>query len=147
MATTKRILDEATKKMLQGYVPFSVTATTTYTPEEFKSIKDKSLHPVFTLRSLNQSEMTQLKKNASTYTKDTTSEELNTLAEENMEIVRMCVKSWKNIYDAGTGEEIIFSESEVKDLFKCLPIWIIKNITEFVKKISGLTTADELGLK
>ena len=139
----KRILDEETRKQLLGYVPFSVDVSTLFTPEEFNTIKDTSIRPIFTVRSLNQAELAQLKKNAVGMSKDTTPEAMTEIANKNTEILKNCILGWVQLYDAGTGEEIPYDA----DKFKTLPSWMIRSIMGFVRKISGLETPDELGLK
>jgi hypothetical protein len=147
----KRILDEETRKQLLGYVPFSVDAKITFTPDEFSSVKDETLRPVFELRSLNQAELTQLKKSSMGMSREASPEEVNRIAEANTMLIRACVLGWKNLFDSGLGEEIEYSSSPTggceESLFKRLPIWIVRSIMEFVKKISGLSVAEELSLK
>jgi hypothetical protein len=146
----KRILDEETRKALQGYVPFSIDCTSNYTPEEYNPL-DESLRPIFTLRPLNQSEMIQLKKNSMGYSTTSTPEQINKIADDNMDLIRKCVKSWINLFDAGTGQEIDYLPDQtggcLKELFSQLPVWVIRSLTEYVKRISGLSMADDLGLK
>jgi hypothetical protein len=66
-------------------------------------------------------------------------------------LVRGCLKGWVNLFDSGTGEEIEFSSDKdggcAKNIWDIFPAWLIKSIMEYVKKISGLTSADELSLK
>jgi hypothetical protein len=139
----KRILDEETRKQLLGYTPFSSETVTLFTPKEFDAIKDSSLRPIFSIRSLNQAELIQLKNNAASITKDTTPEMLSEIANKNIEILKSCVKDWVQLYDSGTGEEISYSEEN----FLRLSIWIVSSIMEYVRKISCLEAPDELGLK
>jgi hypothetical protein len=139
----KRILDEETRKQLLGYTPFSSETVTLFTPKEFKAIKDTSLRPIFSIRSLNQAELIQLKKNAAGITENTTPEMITEIANKNIEILKSCVKGWVQLYDSGSGEEIVFTEEN----FTRLSIWIVSSIMEYVRKISCLEAPDELGLK
>jgi len=146
----KRILDEATRKSLQGYVPFSVDSTADFTPDQFKAVKDETLRPIFSVRSFKQSEMQELKKNNAR--NDTEKpESINSISEANLQIVRGCVVGWINLFDAGTGGEIDFRAEATggcdKGLWASFPVWLIRELMDYVRKISGLTSVDELGLK
>jgi hypothetical protein len=137
----KHILDEATRKALFGMVPFSCEVTTNFTPEEFSKGKIPSeFHPIFSIRSFSQSEMSQLKQNSQKYTKDSTAEEISKISNDNFDLVSSCVTGWSNLVDAGTMEDIAYS----KEAFKTLPSWMKVSIMGFVKKISGLTPVEEL---
>jgi hypothetical protein len=139
----KRVLDESTRKLLKGYTPFDSKSFVNFTPKEFQSIKDESIRPIFTIRSLSQSEMTQLKKNSLSYKVDMSKEELSKIGEQNLDIIKNCILGWSNFFDAGTGEEITFNV----DTFKTFPVWLSNTIMEEVKNMSGLTSVDDLGLK
>lgn len=138
----KRILDEATRKKLYGYVPFSTQAKVDFTPEKFSGVPEE-LRPVFQVRSLRQAEQQQLSINARSYRPDAKPEEGQAVVEKNTKIVKDCILGWSNLYDAATGEEIEFVDGN-KDV---LPAWIIASILEFVRKISGLYEPEELSLK
>ena len=146
---TKRILNEETRKQLLGYVPFSVDAKITYTPEEFLSIKDETLRPVFELRSLNQAEITQLKKNSQELS--TPNSNRGKIAKDNVGLIRACVLGWVNLFDAGSGEEIDYEASPTggckDEIFDRLPLWVVVSLMEFIKKITGLSSAEDLSLK
>lgn len=148
---SKRILDEEARKQLLGYVPFSLDCRITYTPKEFLSIADETLRPVFELRSLNQAELIQLKKNSMGLKRDSTNEEVSRMAEANTQLIRACVLGWNNLFDAGSGEEIEYISSTSggceEVLFKRLPVWVVRSIMEYVRTISGLTDAEDLSLK
>lgn len=149
---TKRILDEETKKLLQGYVPFSCDAIYHHTPDLFtKSNIPKELHPVFNLRCLKQSELTQLKANHAALIKDDTDSMLESISESNNQIYRKCVTGWKNLFDAGTGE-LIEAKTDTdgsisKDLWCTLPIWIVNDLSIVIRRISGVSTVEQLSLK
>jgi hypothetical protein len=135
---TKRVLDAETRKALIGYVPFSVDAVIDYTPEQFQAVKDETLRPIFSVRSMKQSELMEIKKCFSTTT------ELNyvEMEERRFEIIKKCIIGWKNLFDAATGEEI-----EYKDVFNLFPLWLKRSISSFIDKISGLSPVDTLSLK
>jgi hypothetical protein len=147
----KRVLDEETRKQLLGYVPFSSDAKITFTPDEFKSIKDETLRPVFIIRSLSQAELTQLKKNSQGYSKESTPEDLTRMAEGNMSVIRDCIVGWENLFDSGNGEEVEFVATAKggcdENLFKRLPMWLVRSLMTFIRKISGLTDFEDLSLK
>jgi hypothetical protein len=149
---TKRILDEETRKLLQGYTPFSVDATVNFIPQIYiDNIKDSSLHPIFKIRCMKQSETTQLKANYASSLKDKSDESIAKIASDNLSIIRACILGWSNLYDSGTGEEIEFKADPAggadKTLWEILPRWLITSLMEYVKKISGLSLIDELSLK
>lgn len=148
---SKRILDEETRKQLLGYVPFSVDAKISFTPEEFNAIKDVSLRPVLEIRSLTQSELTQLRHNSQELAANATAEKVLITADSNLNVIRGCILGWKNLFDVGSKEEIEFSASPIggcdEKLFQILPIWLKRSILNFVRKISGLTEPEELSIK
>ena len=139
----KRILDPETRKLLQGYTPFSTDATILFTPEEFDNIKDVTLRPAFQLSPFTQAQKDQISVNSKAYDKDMPQEKIFEIAAANKEVLRGCVKGWSNLYDAGTGEEIAVS----KEGFDRLPGFIISGIRASVEKISGLSEITKLSLK
>lgn len=147
----KRILDEEARKALLGYVPFSIDCRIPYTPKEFSSIPDETLRPIFELRSLNQAELIQLKKNSMGLKRDSSNEDVSRMADANTQLIRACVLGWSNLFDAGSGEEIEYTASPTggceEILFKRLPVWVVRSIMEQVRTISGLTDAEDLSLK
>lgn len=151
MATTKRVLDLEMRKALMGYVPFSSKASSHYTPPPYLNLKDKTLHPVFEIRPFKQSELMELKKNYASLGDRPTAVEMSAMADKNTQIIRGCLIGWHNLFDAGTGEEIIFKgdsnggcEAEAWD---ALPVWLHRDFMEYVRKMSGLTGVEDLGLK
>lgn len=148
METKKRILDEETRRQLIGYVPFSTKVTIDITPEQFDKIADKNIVPVFSVRSLTQGEMQEIRSNYALYNEKSTSDNLQAIAEKNSDIIRHCVTGWINLFDAGTGEEIDFDGKECsRELWDLLPQWLQAWLMNFIRKISGMSNADELGLK
>lgn len=146
----KRILDEATRKLLEGYVPFSVNSTVNFTPNQFNAILDESLRPIFCVRSFKQSEIQELKKNYASYD-STKPETVDQISETNLQIVRGCVMGWRNLFDAGTGGEIIYKTDPSggceKSIWETFPVWLVRELMDYIRKISGLTAVEELGLK
>jgi len=152
----KRILDDATKKALRGYLPFSINCTTDLSlneivPEQYRLRISAEFIPTFTVRPFTQSESSQIRKNAYSIPENATSEQYRTIADLNLQIVRNCVTGWKNLFDVGTGEEIIYRADPSggcdKDIFALLPEFIGVGLMKEIRKISGLSTVEALGLK
>ena len=104
----KRMLTPEVRAALLSKIPFSVNATTEYTPKPYMTkIKDsegkdtdeysipEEFRPVFTVRSFTKQESYDVKK-------------VCTKGEEKgiQEWTRKVVIGWKNMFDAGTLEEI-----------------------------------------
>lgn len=146
----KRTLDEETKKALQGYAPFSTDAVINFTPIQWPKV-DLDFIPVFHLRSFSQSETSQLRMNYRKLSDKPTDDEYAAVSDANLQLVRKCVVGWENLFDAGTGMEILYKEDSDKgcdkDLWVRLPVWLVRVLLEGVRKISGLTPIDELGLR
>jgi hypothetical protein len=141
---TPRVLDEATRKELLGYLPFSTEVTIEWSPQEIP----EAYRPTFILRSLTQAEMSQLRINgfAASHVA-VTDEAIIQKADANVDLICNCVKGWRNFFDAGTGAEILYEESTYRDIVKRLPLWLSRSMLNYVKKISGLTAIEDLGLK
>ena len=141
---TKRVLDEKTRAALRGFTPFSTEVTVDFTPEEFESIADVTLRPVFKVSPFTQAQRDQISVNSKEYDPDkTTPERIYEIAAANKEVLRGCVKGWSNYFDSGTGVEIEFT----KDEFNRLPGYIVNAIRKQVEKISCLSEPTKLGLK
>jgi len=147
----KRVLDEQTRRVLLGYVPFSTEATIRYTPDEFINIADATLRPIFVVRSFTQAEALQLRTISMSYSKDNTNEQTLKLSQDILQVSRGCVLGWSNLFNAGTGEEIEFKGDTngacVSELYAILPEWLKRSISEYIKKISGLNEPEILSLK
>jgi hypothetical protein len=137
----KRILDEATRKALEGYIPFSTNCTveislTDLIPKDQLTI-GKDYIPVFTIRSFTQAEAQQFKSSQNEATLKN--------------LVRVCLMGWVNLFDAGTKEEISYRSDPAggcdKNLFEQLPEFYSASLLKNVMKISGLSTIEALGLK
>ena len=147
---TKRILDEETRKALLGYVPFSSDCSIPFTPDEFNQVKDESLRPVFSVRSMTQAEHAQIKHNSAGYA-GATPDKIKQIGDANLAVIRGCVIGWKNLFDAGSGEEIEFIPAASggcdEKLFKIIPDWLTVKILDFIRTISGLSAPEELSTK
>jgi hypothetical protein len=135
----KRILDEETRRQLLGYTPFSGEQSIPFTPDGFPNVKEE-FKPVFSIRPFSQAELSQLRNNLS-----------NNKSDDNEKIIRSCIVGWVNFFNSGTGEEIGYRSAPQggvdKELYQILPSAIQVSITKFIKKISGLSTMEELGLR
>jgi hypothetical protein len=146
MEAQKRILDETTRKSLLGYVPFSVDSRFDFTPKEYEAIPDVSIRPVFSLRSMTQAEKNQLKGNYAATPSEPTIADSEALSEKNQTVFIGCVAGWKNFFDPGTGMEIIFPSGR-DELFENLPQWAVISLIEEIRRLSCLTSAEELSIK
>lgn len=141
----KRILDEKTRAELVGYVPFSSDVKIPYTPSAFDAVKNEELRPVFEVRSLNQSESIQLQVLSLKYVKSDNAEEATGLLEKSVNMLHSCVTGWKNLFNAATGEEIPYQQGE--QAYSMLPLWVRRNISEYIKRISGVSEPERLSIK
>jgi hypothetical protein len=147
----KRILDESTRKSLLGYLPFSVSSSVDFTPEQFGAL-DENLRPVFYVRSFKQSEIQELRKNYASIGNTKKSEAIQQISDDNLQVVRRCLVGWRNLFDAGTGEEIEYTKDTDdngcdKKIWSTFPVWLVRELMEYIRKISGLTSVEELSLK
>jgi hypothetical protein len=138
----RRLSDELREK-LQGSLPFSVNATTWVIPEKFKDV-EIDYQASFEIKPFNKDEATKAKK--------IFQDIKNAKEEVIIDILRKKVVNWKNVFDVGTGEEIVFEADPVnggckKELFEAFPATIIGDLLFKVSKISGLLDVDKLGLK
>ena len=148
----KRMLTPEVRAALLSKIPFSVNATTEYTPKPYMTkVKDpegkdideysipEEFRPVFTLRSFTKQESYDVKKVCSK-------------GEEKgiQEWARKSVIGWKNLFDAGTLEEIEYKSDPTggadKDLFSVIPEHVVADILMYVSSISGILDKDRLGL-
>ena len=150
----KRILDEKARQALLGYVPFSSDCKIQFTPDEFKAVKDESLRPIFEVRSLTQSELSQLKHNSQSLLTEAgkvAPERFMAIANSNLNVIRASILGWTNLFDVGTREEIEFAAAPTggcdEKLFEALPLWIKQSILNYVKQISGLTDPENFSIK
>jgi hypothetical protein len=140
----KRILDDETRSKMLGLAPFSATAEIEFTPEIYKNKGiDDNFIPVFTIRPFTLEEKPKATK---TIIDHKVGREL-----ELANILRANVLNWRNLFDAGTKEEILYKADPAggadKEVFKILPSTIIAELLFFITKISGLVDQERLGLK
>ena len=152
--STERKLDDKTRAELLGFVPFSSDCVISFTPEEFKQVKNDDFRPVFEVRSLTQAELDQIKHNTQALSVETSkspTEKIMDTAEKNLGVIRGCVLGWKRLFDVGTREEIKFVPASSggcdEKLFQALPVWLRRSILDFVKRISGLSDPEEFSIK
>ena len=142
----KRILDEATKKALQGYNPFSSDETIDFTPEAYLDKVAVTFQPKFSIRSMTQDEKTAYTSIYANAPKDkdgkTSDAEWKIVGEKVSKIYQACLQGWRDFFDAGTGEEIISTGS-----WDSLPSWIQLSIAAEIRKISNLTPVEMLSLE
>jgi len=146
------MLTPEVRAALLSKIPFSVNATTEYTPKPYMTkIKDsegkdtdeysipEEFRPVFTVRPFTKQESYDVKK-------------VCTKGEEKgiQEWTRKVVIGWKNMFDAGTLEEIEYkadpSGGADKDYFGTIPEYVVADILMYVSSISGILDKDKLGL-
>jgi hypothetical protein len=134
-------ITEEQMKMLQGLTSFSPAATTWYVAESHLELPEE-IRPRIKLRPLRQAEISSIKKIIANIDK--------VKDEELREYARICILSWEQWYDAGTGELVEFKlgpdGSMDKDLFLLIPVDIVADIIRHILKISGLMTIERAGL-
>jgi hypothetical protein len=147
---TKRVLDEETRKQLFGVYPFNADQTIPFTPDELKNVKEE-FRVIFTIRALKQDEKRQLDINIGSIKEESTNEQVMDMVTKNNDIFRACVLGWVNLFSTGTCEEILFKpdvdKGADKEIWNSFSEAIKKPIFLFIRKISGLLTIDQLGLK
>jgi len=134
-------LDEETKKSLIGLMPFSQEATTEFTPEIFKKLDiGEEFKPVFTQRSFTRKERNEMRAGAMTFR-----------GSDVFKYARISVVGWRNLYDLATGNEIEFSADKdkgaSKELFGLISDEIAAELFNNASKISGLLSAEKMGLR
>lgn len=133
-----RSLPPELRQELLSKLPFSVTATVEYTPEMFSTITEE-YRPVFTMRSWTRVE-----------SKVVMSSQGKIDVEKAREYTRKAVVGWKNVFDAGSGNEIDFvAESSGgcdKALWDALPDTLYVELFKYVSQISGLALREKVSL-
>jgi hypothetical protein len=145
---TDRILTPEIRDKLLGIMPFSEKASLWIVPDKYKSIEDEQFRASFEIRSFTKDEIRTAKKLLLAI-KDS-----NSLSKEPeiIELTRKKVINWKNLFDLGTMEEIVFATSEEDDgaskkLFESIPASIQGQIFFEVIRISGLIDIEKVSLK
>ena len=146
----KRILTEDIRRELFGLVPFSSGSTDDFTPPVFLKknpeggyIIPEEFRPVFKVRGFTVEEKRGVAKMLINI-KDADDNEVT-------EAARKAVTGWKNLFDAGTGAEIIFKAAPDGGadaaLFSEIPASIAGALLFHASKISGVIAAEKLSLK
>lgn len=151
----KRILDEATKKALQGYNPFSPNATVEVTPPEYNFV-GVEWQPKFSIRCMTKDEKAEYISIYSNVKKDEKTgeapdSEWKAIGDKIEKIYLQCLMGWRDLFDSGTGEEIVYipytEGGDPQKHWDMLPAWIQVFISGQIKKISHLTPIEKLSLK
>jgi hypothetical protein len=141
-------LDEETKKALLGVAPFSTASRNEFTPaiylrknEDGTDVIPEHARPVFILRPFAKVERDVALRIAATV-------ETVSIAEID-ECTRKIVTGWRNLFDAGTGEEIQYSGVDgcSASLWEDIPSMVRGAIFSRAILISGLLFGERLGLK
>lgn len=149
----KKVFDEATRQALLGLAPFSLNSTIDFTPASYQLkrneqlIVPEDLWPVFTIRPWTKLESDLVKRALSQV-----SNNVGTKAEnEAKEAVRKVIKSWSNLIDAGSMEEIEYVEETdggaSKDIFNNFPASLVSDLLNKCCSISGILDMERSGLK
>ena len=157
---TKRVLTDEVRKNLLGDMPFSSTATMPFTPKHFlKKDKDggyilpEDFQAVFDISGMTKPQKNESKKIIQEVSsclkndKELSEKEQGQL----MELCRLNVKGWHNVFDVGTKEEILYEEDPEggcnPGIFLRLPESIVSQIFLEQVRISGLLDTSQLSLK
>jgi hypothetical protein len=150
------ILDEETKKALQGYLPFSCKCSTEFTPDLMLGSQIPSeLLPKFKVRPLTKDEKTQIDavyKNLPKKAEDMLSQDWSEIGMKLVPIFRACLIGWRDFIDLGDGGEIEFKPETAgggcsQESWDTIPSWMHDPIRFFIRKISCLTPVEALSLK
>jgi hypothetical protein len=150
------ILNEETKKALQGYLPFSCKCSVEFTPELLLGSKvPENFLPKFKVRPLTKDEKTQIDsvyKNLPKKTEDMLSQDWAEVGKSLVPIFRGCLIGWRDFFDLGSGEEIVFTPETAgggcsNESWDVIPSWMHDPIRLFIRTISCLTPVEALSLK
>ena len=146
---TARVLDEATRKALQGLTPFSVKSTIKYIPEAFEKLDvPEDCKPVFTIRGLTVAEGKELDEMVARAADNSDMMKFNSDA---FDLTRKCITGWVNLFDAGSGEEIEYKQDSQQagadaETFDILPVTIKADLFRKVMSMHGLSGTDKASL-
>lgn len=146
-----RKLTPELQKKLMGLNPFSANATVDFTPafyrkksEDDEYIIPEEYQPVFSIRPYKKSELERIRKIYSNRKPE------NIDMDDVKDFARIVIKGWRNLYDAGTLEEI---EYETEDdgtasrvVVYSFSFTLINSIITECIKISGLSAEEVEGL-
>lgn len=135
-----RLTDEE-KKLLEGLTPFNANSTIPYTPGAYSNLPEK-MRPIFTVRPLKREENDKLRRTLSN---------VKTADESFLrEMVRILIVGMDQMYDAATGEQILYEAAPdggmARELYATLPIHITSDILMYVSRISGLIPPEKTAL-
>jgi len=146
----RRELTKEDRDALAGLLPFSAEARDEFTPEFFRVV-DEELRPVFLLRPFTQAEKDKVSDAMTKVLSQPDKVDTATITD----FARWAVSGWSTVLDVATGEEIDFVEAKApvshevccaKQAFEKLPRATINAILRRANQISGLLSAEALGL-
>lgn len=142
----RRELTEEQRQSLCGLMPFSADAVDEFTPELFSAV-DEELRPVFKLRPFTEGE----KERVTDAMKRIVADPGKIDQKEIKDFARIALVGWDNVLDVATGDDIPFSADSRgacdKATFALLPSATVNAILKRVNTISGLLSAEALGLR
>lgn len=151
----KRILDDETRALLLGDLPFNPSSTIPFTPKQFLKkgsdgafLLSDEFMATFILKGMSKQDRVNSRKLVLKVQKGSLDNKDN---EKLIELVRCNVVGWENVFDLGTKEEMVFkSDSEGgcdKDSFDRIPEAITGQIFFELARISGLLDTTMLSLE
>ncbi|MDR2728508.1 MAG: hypothetical protein LBB56_05190 [Chitinispirillales bacterium] len=146
----KRVLTEDIRRELLGLVPFSAGSSDSFTPPVFLKKNSENQYaipeefrPVFKVRCFTVEEkraVTKLLVNIKEADEGAVTE-----------AARIAVIGWKNLFDAGSGEELVFKPAPDGGadpaLFSGIPAAVAGALLFHASRISGIIAAEKLSLK
>jgi len=146
----KRILTEEIRRELLGLVPFSAGSADDFTPPVYLKKNSEGgyaipeeFRPVFKVRCFTVEEKRGVTKMLVNI-KDVDEESVT-------EAARKAVVGWKNLFDAGSNEELVFKSSPEGGadpaLFSMIPPAVTGALLFHASRISGIIAAEKLSLK
>jgi hypothetical protein len=150
----ERVLTDEVRAALLGDMPFSSNSTHPFTPKHFlkKNGEDKYILPeefraVFDLKGMTKPQKQQGRKLLLKINKGLDQKEQMQL----IELCRVNVVGWSNVFDLGTREEIEFKLDPEggcdKDLFDRIPEAVVGQLFYEQTRISGLLDTTLLSLE
>jgi len=139
----KKVLTDEVRNELMGLAPFSTEVVDHFTPDKIdrKKVPEQFI-PVFDYKVFSKKEKESAMRIAKNL-KDINEGELR-------ECVRKQIVGWKNLWDIGTREEIIFEAGEdghcKKEIFAHVPNTLCGDILFHIYKASGILRSEFLGL-
>lgn len=146
----RREMSKEERDALAGLLPFSADSRDEFTPGLFDAVPHY-LRPVFMLRPYTQAEKDKV---SDAMTKILTTPDKVDIAQIT-DFARWAVSGWRNVLDVATGDDVEFVEAKApvsqavccsKEAFALLPRATINAILRRANQISGLLSAETLGL-